>query len=58
MEKYYTVKEIATMFNVNIMTVYNWIRTNKLESIKIGGNVRVKQNQLDTFINIKKWSDK
>jgi excisionase family DNA binding protein len=58
MEKYFTVKEIAEMFDINPQTVYNWIRTNKLESIKVGGNVRIKQEQLDTFITIKKWSDK
>lgn len=49
--KLYTVKEIAQMIGVDEQTVYRWIKLSKLKAVKIEGNVRVKEEDLDNFIN-------
>lgn len=53
-EKFYTVDEIAVILKVNPMTIYRWIKTNKLISLKAGKQYRVKKEDLDNFLNNKK----
>lgn len=51
--KYFTVKEVAELFNVNIMTIYNyWIKSGKLKCLKLGRSIRITQEQIDTFIKL------
>lgn len=53
-EQFYTVDELAQILKVNPMTVYRWIKTNKLMSLKAGKQYRVKKEDLDNFLNNKK----
>ena len=46
-----TVKEVATELGVHQQTVYRWIKSGKLESIKIGGAVRIEEYALYQFIH-------
>jgi acetyl-CoA synthetase len=53
MTEYLTVQEIAKMLKVHEQTVFRWIREGKLESVKIGSNLRITQEQLNKFIEKK-----
>lgn len=50
MEKLYTVKELAILFNVDQHTIYVWIKEGRLKSIKIGRMVRVRESDLQVVI--------
>jgi excisionase family DNA binding protein len=49
MEKYFTCAEIAEMYKVKIITVWEWIRKKKLPAIKIGREYRIRQEDIDVF---------
>jgi excisionase family DNA binding protein len=49
-EKYYTIDEVAEILKVAYMTVYRWIKSNKLEAVKAGKQYRVTQSHLDKFL--------
>lgn len=49
-EKYYTVPEVAEMFQCSIDTVRHWIRTGRLERVKLGRLVRITPEQLQRFM--------
>lgn len=49
MEKLYTCAEIAQKYRVTIRTVYDWIKKDQLDAIKIGKSFRVKESALDAF---------
>lgn len=45
-----TVKETADFFGVSPRTVFRWIKSGKLQSVKIGGVVRIKKNEIKRVI--------
>ncbi len=45
-----TVPEVAAELRVSRMTVYRLIKGGDLPSIRIGRNIRVPENALDTFV--------
>ncbi len=45
-----TIKETADFFGVSPRTVFRWIKSGKLESVKIGGIVRIKKNEIKRVI--------
>lgn len=49
MPKYYTCEEIAEMYKVKTLTVWDWIRRKKLSAIKIGRDYRVTLDDLKKF---------
>ncbi len=49
-KKYYTTQEVAKMFKVVYITVYRWIRTNKLEAVKAGGRYRITKEYIERFL--------
>lgn len=51
MEKYYTPQEIADNLKLNINTVYQYIRENKLKAVKIGNRYRISENALKEFLD-------
>ena len=53
MSKFYTCDEIAEMFSVKLITVWDWIRKGKLKAYKIGKMYRIDQNQIDEFVSLK-----
>lgn len=53
MSKFYTCDEIAEMFSVKSITVWDWIRKGKLKAYKIGKMYRVDEKQLNDFTKSK-----
>lgn len=51
MEKLYTCKEVAEMYRVKEITVWEWVRTGKLKAIKIGRIYRIRKEDLENFEN-------
>ncbi len=49
-ETYYTSQEVAKRFKVTYLTVFRWIKSGKLAAFKVGKQYRIKQVDLDTFI--------
>lgn len=50
---YYTIEEVASMLKVAYLTVYRWIKANKLVSYKAGKQHRIKKTDLETFMTKK-----
>lgn len=51
MEEYYTPQEIAEHLKLNINTVYQYIRKEELEAVKIGNRYRISKSSLQEFLN-------
>jgi excisionase family DNA binding protein len=54
LDSYITIKEICQSLKVKKLTVYRWIKSGKLQAMKVGKSYRVTQQQFDNFINLKK----
>lgn len=48
-DKFYTCKEVAERYKVEVITVQEWIRQKKLSAIRIGNRYRIKENDLLEF---------
>jgi excisionase family DNA binding protein len=48
--KLLTVQEVAKMFRMNTLTVYEYVRTGKLPAVKIGRSYRILEADLYIFI--------
>lgn len=49
MEKFYSCEEIAERYDVKIITVYDWIKLQKLPAVKIGKQYRITAEDLAEF---------
>ena len=49
-EKYYALKEVASLLKVTYMTVFRWVKTGKIEAYKVGKQFRIKQEDIKKFI--------
>jgi excisionase family DNA binding protein len=48
--KYYTPQEVADMFSVKRITVWDWIRKGKLRATRISNRLyRISESQLNRF---------
>lgn len=54
MPNYYTCEEIAKMYKVKTLTVWDWIRRKKLGAIKLGKEYRITQADIDAFESARK----
>jgi putative molybdopterin biosynthesis protein len=52
-EKYYTIEEVAKMLKVVYLTVYRWIQDGKLKAYKAGKQYRIKNTDLNNYIERK-----
>lgn len=48
--KLYTVEEVARILKITRVTLYNYIKTNKLQASKIGRTYRIKEADLMNFL--------
>lgn len=48
----YTMSEVGQMFGVSRMTVYNWVKSGKITSIKLGNKTYVLKAELNRMLNI------
>lgn len=46
----FSSKEVAEKFKVTYLTVFRWIKSGKLKAFKVGKQYRVKQEDLEAFI--------
>lgn len=53
-DEFYTLQEVAEMLKISYMTVFRWVKNDKLKSVKIGKQHRVKKEVLEKFIEGKK----
>lgn len=46
-----TVKEVAVLLKLSLLTIYKYIRERKLEAIRFGGHYRIEKQSIDKFID-------
>lgn len=46
MEKLYTIKELASIFNVHKMTINRWIVDGQIKASKVGRSWQVKESEV------------
>lgn len=49
-----TAKDVADILKLNILTVYEYIRTNKLKAVKFGRTYRIEDKDLNKFVESNK----
>ena len=49
-EEFYTAQELADILKVNIMTIYRYINSGKLEAYKFGKEFRVDKKVWEKFL--------
>lgn len=54
MAKMYTCDEVAERYKVKVITVWDWIRQQKLNAIKLGREYRISEDDLIKFENERK----
>lgn len=52
-EKFYTIEQVAEMLQVVYLTVYRWIQDGKLKAVKASKQYRIRQSDLDKFLETK-----
>lgn len=48
---FYTAQELADKLEVNIMTIYRYIKAKKLKAYKIGKEFRIDKVEFERFLN-------
>jgi excisionase family DNA binding protein len=48
---FYTARDLADKLDVNIMTIYRYIKAGKLKAYKIGKEFRIDRNEFQSFLN-------
>ena len=56
--KLYTVAEVAEILKVHINTVRRLLKSRKLESIRVGNQYRISEEQLNSYLKVHSLSDK
>ena len=46
-----TARETADILKVNIMTIYRYIKTEKIKAYKIGKEFRIEKKEFERFLN-------
>ncbi len=49
MDKRYTCQEVAEIYQVKTITVWDWVRKKKLPATKLGKQYYIRQEDLDAF---------
>ncbi len=50
-KEFYTANELAQKLEVNIMTIYRYIKSKRLTAYKIGKEFRIDQEEFTKFLN-------
>lgn len=48
---FYKAEDLAKSLEVNIMTVYRYIKAGRLKAYKIGREFRIDKNEFNNFLN-------
>jgi putative resolvase len=49
-KEFYKAEELAELLQVNIMTIYRYIKASKLKAYKIGKEFRIDKNEFKRFL--------
>ena len=49
-KEFYRAEDLAKKLDVNIMTIYRYIKAGKLIAYKIGKEFRIKKSDFDSFL--------
>lgn len=47
---FYTAQELADKLRVNVMTIYRYIKANRLKVHKIGKEYRIEKSEFNSFL--------
>lgn len=50
-KKFYKAEDLAELLDVNIMTIYRYIKSGRLKAYKIGKEFRIDKDQFNSFFN-------
>lgn len=50
MDNFYNVNQAAFIMKVHPLTIRRYIREGRLKAVKLGGNVRIKEKDLQSFM--------
>lgn len=50
-KNFYTAQELADKLQVNIMTIYRYIKAKRLKAYKIGKEFRIEKAEFERFLN-------
>jgi len=50
-KEFYRAEELAKKLDVNIMTIYRYIKARKLKAYKIGKEYRIDKKEFNKFLN-------
>ena len=48
---FYKAEELAELLEVNIMTIYRYIKAGRLKALKIGRDFRIAKKEFNRFLN-------
>ena len=49
-KEFYRAEDLAELLEVNIMTIYRYIKAGRLKAYKIGRDFRIDKNEFDAFL--------
>ena len=49
-KEFYTAQELADKLEVNIMTIYRYIKASKLKAYKFGKEFRIDKKEFESFL--------
>lgn len=50
-KEFYKAEDLAKLLEVNIMTIYRYIKAGRLKAYKIGREFRIDKNEFRNFLN-------
>jgi len=50
-KEFYKAEELAEILQVNIMTIYRYIKAKRLKAYKIGREYRIDKKEFNTFLD-------
>lgn len=53
-KEFYRADELAKKLDVNVMTIYRYIKAGKLEAYKFGKEFRIEKKEFEKFLKSKK----
>lgn len=49
MEQFFTVQQVASLLDMHPLTIRRYIKSGKLQAVRIGGNVRIAASAIQAF---------
>ena len=50
-KEFYKAEDLAEKLDVNIMTIYRYIKAGRLKAYKLGREFRIEKNEFNKFLN-------